>query len=49
VLIITFFSFPAGYYVGWLTDIQTQLQKEGMTLVPELIRKVLSFITRAGN
>jgi len=49
VLIITLFSFPAGYYVGWLTDIQTQLQKEGMTLVPELIRKVLSFITRAGN
>ena len=44
--LIILFSFPAGYYAGWMTDAQTRLQKEGMTLVPDLIGKVLSFLAR---
>ncbi len=47
--VIIYFTFPESYYRNQLTYVQALLKKQGMTMVPELIDRVLSVTTLAGN
>jgi TM2 domain-containing membrane protein YozV len=42
-------SFPRNYYCDQLTYAQARLQEQGMTIVPELIGRVLSLMALAGK
>ncbi len=38
-------NFPARYYVAWLVSLRQELAKLGMTILPELITKLLALMT----
>ena len=41
-VIVVYYWFPAGYYVKLLSSVQTLLKDRGMTIVPELIGRLLA-------
>ncbi len=49
LVIVIYNTFPDGFYRDQLTDAQAWLHKQGMTMVPELIVRVLSVTARAGK
>jgi TM2 domain-containing membrane protein YozV len=52
VLFLVFFtiviqhSFAKGFYVDWLTQLRSYLSSRGMTIVPELINRILEFLAQ---
>jgi amino acid transporter len=49
LVVVIYHTFPENYYRYQLTYAQAWLHKQGMTMVPELISRVLSVMARAGK
>lgn len=49
LVVVIYYSFPKSYYRNQLTAAQVQLNQQGMTIVPELISRVLSGTITAGK
>lgn len=49
LVVVIYYTFPEDFYRDQLTDTQAWLHKQGMTIVPELIGRVLSVTVRAGK
>jgi len=49
LVVVIYHTFPEDFYRDQLMDAQAWLHKQGMTMVPELIGRVLSVMARAGK
>jgi hypothetical protein len=49
LVVVIYYTFPEDFYGDQLTNAQAWLHKQGMTMVPELFGRVLSFMARTGK
>jgi len=48
-VIVVHYWFPVGFYAKLLSSTQTLLRDRGMTIVPELIDRLLAFMAEMGR
>lgn|SRR5574341_84716 len=44
---VVYYYFPKGYYMDWLGQVRARLAEQGMTIVPDLIDRLLLFIQKS--